>query len=400
MQRRLRVCLYNTDEGTGEQIHRALGEMPHLEVIAEVPDWDRLRDCVNSTQADMILVNLDADFNENLQIVQFLVRLAPGIGIIGVSGRNDPQSIIQAMRAGCTQFVCSPIETEDLASAITRVQATRMSVAHTSYRICAVGSAGGVGATTVACNLALELGHLIDRPSALVDLNLEFGDAACAFDCEPSYSVADLCRGGTELDPTIIEAAMHVLPCNVHLLGRPERVQDAHEVAPESVARLLEFLGTIYANVVIDLPRGFNFFSAAAIERTDLVLVVAQLSVPSIRNASRIYQLLKQMGANMDTVEIVLNRCNADYERITPADVEQHFGRPVFGAIPNDYQRVMASLDFGHPILADSPRSPARVAIQEMAKKIASKFRTEEADPPQRKGLFSRLWGRKEPASQ
>jgi pilus assembly protein CpaE len=249
----------------------------------------------------------------------------------------------------------------------------------------------------VASNLGLELAHLLERPTALVDLNLEFGDIACAFDCEPTYSVADLCRSGSELDRTMVEAAMHVLPCNVHLLARPAKIQDAPEVAPEAVEKLLVLLSGVYSNVVVDLPRGFNFFSATAVERADLVLIVAQLTVPSIRNARRIYELLRQMNANMDNVEIVLNRYKADFQRITREDVERHFRRPVFGVIPNDYRQVAACLDFGHPILANSPKSPARVAIHEMAKKIAAEFKSEEASSPQRKGLFGRLLGKKEP---
>lgn len=398
MQRHVRACFFNTDKGTGEQIRCALSNMARLRVTSEVSTWDKLREYVSTTPVDMVLVNLDPDLEQTLQTVQLLIRLVPEMGVIGISRQTDPQAIIHAMRAGCTQFVCSPIETDDLDNAISRIQATRTNVVHVSRRICVVGSTGGVGVTTVTCNLALELSHLTDRPSALVDLNLEFGDLACAFDCEPTYSVADLCRQGTELDRTIIESAMQVLPSNVHLLARPEKVQDAHAVAPESVESLLEFLSNMYTTVVIDLPRGFSFFSAAAVERANLVLIVTQLSVPSIRNASRIYELLKQMGADMDTVEIVLNRCKADYERITPDDVEQHFGRPVFGMIPNDYRRVMASLDLGQPILVESPRSPARMAIYEMAKKITSELKSEEAASPQRKGLFGRLWGRKEPA--
>jgi pilus assembly protein CpaE len=400
MLRRVRFCFYSTDQGTAQSIRNALDDTLHLRVIKEVSDWPDLRDFLDASEVEMVLVNLDPDPQETLQVVQQLVRLVPDMGILGVSASTDPQSIIQAMRAGCTQFVCSPVDTADLNNAVARIQATRKHVDHTSRRICVVGSAGGVGVTTIACNLALELAHLTERPSALVDLNLEFGDVACAFDCKPAYSVADLCRTGTELDRTMVESAMHVLPCDVHLLGRPEQLQDAHEVAPESVEKLLEMLGGTYANVVIDLPRGFSFFSAVAIERADLVLIIAQLTVHSVRNASRIYELLRHMGADIDRLEVVLNRCKAEFERITPEDVEKHFARPVFGMIPNDYRRVAASLDLGNPSRANAPKNSACVAIQNMAKKIASELQGVEAVTPQPRGLFGRLWGKKESARQ
>ena len=182
----------------------------------------------------------------------------------------------------------------------------------------------------------------------------------------------------------------------MHLLARPERVEDGRQVAPESVERLLQLLEGMYSNVIIDLPRSFNFFSSAAVDRADLNLVVAQLSVPSVRNAYRVYELLLQMGAEEDRIELVLNRYNADHERVRVEDVERHFGRPVFAKIPNDYLQVMTALDFGHPIQANAPTSPARVAIQEMAKKIAGEFRSGDAVASKgssKKGLFQRIWG-------
>ncbi|MCP4245685.1 MAG: MinD/ParA family protein [bacterium] len=397
MERAVRVCFFNTDDTTGKQIRDTIVEMPSLVVVLEAAEWEDLSDAIKTGKVDLVVANLEPDLGEALLVVQQITRVNPGIGVVGISQSKDPQAIIAAMRAGCSQFVCAPVEPDDLESAVDRIQATRKTVVHTSRRICLVGSSGGVGVTTLACNLAMELTHLTDRPSALIDLNLEFGDVACAFDCKPAYSVADLCSDDTEIDRTMVEAAMHVLPCNVHLLPRPERIESAHQVAPEGVTRLLDTLATIYPNVVIDLPRGMSFFSAAAVDQVDLILIVAQLSVSAIRNATRIYELLLQMNADPEKIEIVLNRCKADFEKINPDDVESHFRKPIFAMIPNDYRRVRASQDFGQPILVESPNSPARMAISELAKKITTELHDEEASPSPRKGLFGRLWSKKEP---
>ena len=394
MGRTVRVCYFNTDETTGGQIRKTIVEMSCLMVVLEAAQWEDLRDAIKTGKVDMVVANLDPDLGEALLVVQQITQVAPGIGIVGISHGKDPQAIIAAMRAGCSQFVCAPVEPDDLESAIDRIQATHKTVVHSSRRICLVGSSGGVGVTTIACNLVMELAPLVDRPSALIDLNLEFGDVACAFDCKPSYSVADLCNDDTEIDRTMVEAAMHVLPCNVHLLPRPDRMESAHQIAPEGVTRLLDTLATIYPYVVIDLPRGMSFFSAAAVDRVDLVLIVAQLSVPAIRNATRIHELLLKMNADPENIEIVLNRCKADFEKISPDDVETHFRKPIFAMIPNDYRRVRASQDFGQPILVESPNSPARMAISEMAKKIAASVNGEDASPAPRKGLFGRLWSK------
>ena len=396
MQRIIHTCVYNTADRSTDPFPLVLQELPDVQVVCEASSWEQVRECIGNTRVDLVLANLDPEVEAALQVVQLVVRTTPEMGVIGVSSQTDPQTIIKAMRMGCTQFVCAPIEVPDLENAISRIEATRMNVVQKSQRICLIGSAGGVGVTTIACNLALELGHLTERPAALVDLNLDFGDAAGAFDVSPRYTVADVCKSDDDLDRTMVEAAMVALPCNVHLLGRPAKLEDAHLVCPEGISQVLQVLSGIYTNVVVDLPRACSTGNAAAIEGADFVLVVAQLQVPSIRNAHRVVESLLQMGAYEDKIELVINRSKADHERISVPDVEESFGRPVFAMIPNDYRSVAAALDLGHPILADAPSSPARIAIHEMAAKIAKESTNECPASVRRKGLFARLLGKKE----
>ena len=399
MPNTIRACLYSTDDSTGLGVQAALGEVRRVQVISKVSSWEQMRDCLSRTEVDLVLANLDPDVDAALRIMQLVVRAIPDMGIIGISKRTDPQTIIKAMRVGCTQFVCSPIEVTDLENALSRIEATRLRTVQSSRRICVIGSAGGVGATTIACNLALELGHLTERTTALVDLNLDFGDVAAAFDAAPKYTVADVSTMDSEVDRTMLEAAMHPLPCNVHLLARPARLNEAHTVSPDGITRTLQLLSGNYGFVVVDLPRSCTTGNAAAIEEADLVLVVAQLQVPSIRNAHRVTESLLQMGAQEDKIELVINRSKADHERLKVADVEESFGRPVFAMVPNDYRAVAAALDLGHPIQANTPSSPARVAIQEMARKITQEFKSETPTDTQSRGFFGRLWGKKDAAT-
>jgi pilus assembly protein CpaE len=117
--------------------------------------------------------------------------------------------------------------------------------------------------------------------------------------------------------------------------------------------------------------------------------------VPGVRNATRIYDVLLSMGAPDEHVQVIINRCKAEHERVTPEDVEKHFARPVFATIPNDYRRVMSALDFGHPIFTNSPTSAARLAIYEIARRIVSDPKAGTDQPRRRPGLIGRLLSRK-----
>lgn len=385
----LRTILFNA-LGTREMSFRPAFEgLSNVHIMAEAVNWEELRDYLRDPSLDMIAVGLDDPREQGYEVVHRVSQLRPSCGIIGVSGKTDPASIIRAMRAGCSQYVCAPIEAEDLRNAVSRIRSTRDVTVHHSKRICVIGSSGGAGATTIACNLAMELAHLTNHRSALIDLNLEYGDVACAFDCTPPFNVADVCRDGMNIDTVILGKALYDLPCNVSLLARPDRLDMAREVTPEGVQAMFGVLSAMFPYMVVDLPRAVDYVSAAALSPADHILIVTQLTVPTLRNATRVRKALLEMGANEDRIDIVLNRVKSTFERITPEDVENHFGKPVISMVPNDYHRVQSALDFGHPIVTDSPETPARLAIQKLARRLAGEVEAKAAP-----GFFNRILGR------
>lgn len=396
MDRPILVCLFERNGSPDDEPFRQPFEkIAGIQILGEFSTWESLEECAKRYEADIIAVSLDDDPDLALRIVERIGRSIPGCGVIGISRAADPQSIIRAMRAGCAQFVCRPVDVDDLKSAIDRIRSSRPLVPEESKRICVIGASGGAGATAVSCNLAIELARLTSRRCALIDMNLEFGDICCAFDCTPKFTISDVCGGSEELDRTMLSSALHELPCKVSILARPNRIEDAEAVTSEGVERLFKVLGDMFPVVVVDLPRVACYLSTAALHRTHNVLIIAQLSVPSIRNATRVYDSVLRMGADESRVEIVINRFSANFERITTDDVEKHFSRPVFATIPNDYEHVAASLDLGHPIGADAPNSPSRKAIQDMARKILGDQVAKRVDSKDGKGFLKRLLNRK-----
>lgn len=371
MNEPLRLCLFNAGEHRDRPFQQPFMQLEDVQVLGVVATFEELREWLKQAAVEVVAVNLDDSQGVGLSVVERVAQVAPQTGIVGISADTSPQRIIGAMRAGCSQFVAWPIDTADLQQAVDRLRTARRAVPVGSKRVCVIGSSGGVGATTVSCNLAMEFAHLTGRPVAIVDLNLEFGDVACSFDCSPRYSIADVCADGIEPDHMMLAKALHNLPNGVSVLARPDEIEQAHQVSPEGVQKMLRVLGETHPWIVVDLPRYSSFLSAAALSEADAILIVAQLSVPCVRNAARIYQALRQMDTAEEKVEIVLNRVKANFERITPDEVEAHFEKPIFGMVPNDYRSVQSSLDLGHPVMTDAPNSPARLAIQKIARKLA-----------------------------
>lgn len=389
----LRILLYDKARADDERLSNIFEQLEEVSVVTCASTWETASEHLLRKDTDVVAVNLD--FSGGLDVVQKITRQSPGCGIVGVSTNTDALFIIKAMRAGCGQFVCSPIDPEDLVSALQRVRPAKTKSSQSSRNICLVGSSGGAGATAIACNLSMELAHLTGCKVALVDMNLEYGDVASNFDCTPKYTIADMASGSIELDEETIGAGLHELPSGVSIVARPNQVDEAREVTPDSVELMLRLIGESFPFVIVDLPRSYSFLSSVAVGHADHVLIVTQLSVPAIRNASRVYESLLQLGVDPDCLQFVINRYNADFERINLKEVEEHFRRPVFAVIPNDYKYVSASLDFGHPIGADAPDNKCRAAIQDIARKLAPEYGNNEVVSNREESFLGRLLGRK-----
>lgn len=391
MSNLLHVCIYNAEPESSKTLQDHVSALNFVRIVAEVGNAETLARTLHQTTVNLIFFHLDPDPAAVLEVIDQVSTKYHDLALIAVSHQTAPEAILAPMRAGCDQFVCEPIDHTDLANAVARVASRRLLANTKSRCIGVVGSSGGAGTTTIACNLALEIGNLTDRDCALVDLDLQFGDVALNFDCEPRYNIHDLAESGNELDRSVLSTTITTLPCKVALLSRPETIEQSEAITAEVIHRVLELMTVVYENVVVDLPGRFNVQTMAALGRADLILIVCQLQVPSLRNAKRFFDTLVQMHVPDDRIEFVVNRSDGRSGRITETDAVATVKKPIFAIVPNDYQFVARSIDFGRPIAALDRNSPVRAAIRKMARKIVVDHAATAPEKEERRGLFSRL---------
>ncbi len=390
----IQVGLYNADTGSLEELHNQICNLNFVRFVGHVDTESELLALTSEAKLELVFFNLDPEPQNVIEVIEQYASRFPEVALIALSAQTSPEAILAPMRAGCDQFVCTPIDPEDLARAVSRVASKRLLTQGKSRRTCVVGASGGVGATSIASNLALEIGLSSQHPCAIVDLDLQFGDVAANFDSEAKYTLYDIASSTDNIDKTVLESVLTEAAENVLVLARPYAVDQADSVTPQNIHHTIDILSSIYENVVIDLPRKLSGHEFAALEQADCVLIVCQLLVPSIRNARRYLDAVIAHGIPEERIHIVLNRGDTNTGRVSKEDLEETIKRPVVAVIPNDFQFMAKALDFGQPGATTDRNNPVGLAIASLARFVVSGGQDVGTETAEKKSFLGRLLSR------
>ena len=160
------------------------------------------------------------------------------------------------MKAGIREYFVKPLSLDELNPAIAKITSNSDTTKEPGKLISVMGSAGGVGSTTIATNLAVELADLAgdDKQVVIVDLDFRFGHVATLLDVQGQYTVADLCSTQEELDLDIVRKALIRHETGVHVLRRPHSFAQAELITAAHCANVLTTLQDMSAYVVVDGP--------------------------------------------------------------------------------------------------------------------------------------------------
>lgn len=276
-------------------------------------------------------------------------RQHPAIGILVVLPRLDGTLVLDAMRSGASECVADPISRDELTAALARIAAQRPSRRRGDV-FAVIGAKGGVGATTVAVNVATMLDKLHPASTLLIDLHLTYGDAAIFLGAEPRFSTLDALENMHRMDASFLRTLVTQTQSGLNLLASSD-----HTVStPVDVARLrslIDLAANEFRFVILDVPRA-DPAVLDSLEAASSVVVVANQEVATIRNAARMTAALEQRYGK-ERVNVVISRYDARAE-IGQADVERVIGRRVAHLFPDNYPIVLASHNKGRPLVLDN----------------------------------------------
>lgn len=387
----VKFIIANSDESFGAGLRAELMKFDGVKVLAEIDEPALLGQAVEQFGVDVVLVNLDPAPEAVLPMLGEVIAAHPNLSVFASSKSAEGPLILKVMRLGCKEFLPQPIDVNALQEAIDRIARQRTEAPADGKLITIMGAAGGVGATMLATNLAVEFAAICGGSVTVADLDYRFGQLAVMLDVETKHTIADLCGSPEQLEPQVMSKALASHPSGVHVLGRPNNFAEADSITAASCVGVMTNLVKMNKYVVADGPTRFDLAAASLLAISDVNLLVVQLLVPCVRNAVRILDSLRQNGHNLERTKLVCNRVGRDSGHLSVDNIRETLGVDVFATIPDDWTTVSGAINLGEPLKEHGPNSKVRLAIRELAMQLHDPGGGAD-DKEKKKGLIGRIF--------
>ncbi len=315
-----------------------------------------------TSHPDVAVVDIRYDTSSGMAAIERLRAGTPALAIFAVAAAAEPERILQAMRAGANEFFAWPTDfntpvahsmQEAFQGAVRRTAARREATVSAGKQACVthvfLGAKGGSGTTTVAVNTAVELMRLTKRSTIVLDLKQSLGEVALFLGVRPRFTVLDAIENLHRLDKDFLKELAAKHKSGLDILAGSEQFDRPNAADASAIEELLRVLTKVYDYVVIDAGNTINAISIAALYAADTIFLVANPDVPSIRNAQRLVERVRQLGAGSERVRILLNRVT-DQHMIAPKQIETALGYSIHHSFASDYRTVATALNSGVPL--------------------------------------------------
>jgi pilus assembly protein CpaE len=338
--------IVSEDEGFRKQMGRLLrsGAVP----VSVVED----RSTRDGVPPDLIIVDIRGDAASTMPAVERLRAATPGAGIFAIALTADPDLILQAMRAGANEFFIWPPADETFHGAIRRTATRREAVQGArpaATTLVFFGAKGGAGTTTLAVNCGVELARLSKRSTVIIDLKPGLGEVALFLGVRPRYSVLDAIDNLHRLDREFLKELVVKHKSGLEILAGSDHFDRPGAADAGAIEELFRLLTRQYEYLVVDVGSQINSCAVAALYAADRMFLIANPDVPSVRNAQRLLERVRELGASGDRVRVLLNRAAEPYP-IPPKQIEAALGHPIHHTFPSDYKTVSTALNSGVPL--------------------------------------------------
>ncbi len=341
----------------------------------------------------LLIVDLSESSHPINAASSFIDSLATDTRIIALGAANDVGLFRELLTLGITDYLVKPVSEEVLEAAIVKAEGTpetRASQVRLGRLAAVISARGGAGGTTVAANAAWLMAHELSRRVVLVDLDLQFGNTALAFDLEPGRGLREALEAPERIDDQFIDRAMARESERLSVFGGEAPLDEQPDFDDDALISLLDQLRRKFDCVLLDLPRQVAAAHHEALAAINAFAIVSDLSLVGLRDTNRLMQLIKGNAPGAE-LSIAANQVELGRKgQVGKTDFERGLGQPVTHLVPLDARAAGKGANLGSPITMVERRSKVVAALKPLATALCG------AEPGDRKR--GRLWRRRSKA--
>lgn len=386
----IRVFIVDDAQNTREDIKRFLYFEEDMEVVGEASTGEEAVSLCKDGKPDVILMDINLPGMDGIQASEQISLLLPEAAIVIISIQGEQEYLKKAMAAGARDYLVKPFTSMELAETVRRVCAfarkKRLHLvgeekpnakvrAKNGKIITLFSTKGGVGKTTVACNLAIAIAAESLKDVVLVDLDLQGGDVSVILNFNNVQTIADLVQEDIENDPTVTDTCLSAHFSGVNVLSAPASPEQAELVTPQHINSLIGYLKTRFDFVVVDTAPHYSEINLNVLEMSDSVVVMLAQDLPTLKHTRSTIEVLSALN-HREKINLVLNRLRSD--GISVKELEKSLDLALAAAIPTDDRTVLQSVNKGQPFVLGQKSSRVSECIFELAKMMSREKKTDQ----------------------
>jgi len=325
-----------------------------------------------TTAPDVVLLDLSSDTEASFAFASRLRQIYPAVRIVAYTPLAEPnrELLMRAMRCGVQDIVSRPLEPLKLQEVLARfLQEGRVSAAKGQNLVVVMGAKGGVGTTTVAINLGVQLSQMARKRTVILDYARPIGHAALLLDLQVRFSIRDAIENLDRLDGHFFGGLLTRHKSGLEILPGMSHPEEWHRVPPDGLARIVNVAQSTFDFVILDYGTLYAEEASAILPLARMVLFVTEANVPALWALQRHLTAIAPLGLESDRVRIVVNRWHRGDDEVLKS-VEKDFRSPIFARLPNDFRQVSEAINQGTP-LSRNHNNPLVATFRRIAGQLA-----------------------------
>ncbi|MEP3244571.1 MAG: AAA family ATPase [Sneathiella sp.] len=335
----------------------------------------------------VVFADISRSLDPEGDITRLVRKMGPQNSLIVLGASNDVAVFRKMVSLGASDYLVKPLTAELFEDAVENIdrQAQATKVAQSGRLTVVIGVRGGVGASTIATNIAWIMANEEKLSTMLLDLDLHFGTTTLALDIETGGGFREALENPHRLDKLFLDSAISKASDRLAVLGTEEPIEEFVDVNPESIDTLIGEVNQDYNQVVIDLPRHLLPTQGALLASADTVVLVSDQTLAGIRDINRITQAMTSLSTKGRILRVVSRVGGERAAQVTKADFARALAEPVDGTIPEDAKTLTICANAGKAIASVAEKAPISKALRELAATVS------DYHEPKKKGLLGRM---------